>query len=329
MRLILSALALLFSIAGAYAQSFPGLMPSNTVVCNLLGSQAAGQNCPKFSLPQTSNWFSTDTPPVNYIKLGDRLFVGDAVNYPNNNTCGTGDWFTTYENTTSNGPCAYIGSFQAVIESKINNSNPIGGLLTAGQSAHTSSATNGAFGLASFALENKTGAGSRTGGGSWAIYGECNKLIDNGANCYAIEVDVMTAVNNSNNPDPFTQGPYIGSQIGCGSGVTTPTNFHCSAAIQVVKNSQPFNAGLVFINGSLATGAGGGINAVSMPLSYSIVWYSAANTPQGSITVDGTNNLSFGTGGTLKINGTSGVSCAAGTLNAATFTALDGIVTHC
>lgn len=309
-------------------------MPADTVKCNNTGLSATPLDCTNVILSQytslqTVSWFATDTPAVNFINVGDRVFAGDAINYPNNNTCGTGDWFTNYQATTSNGACAYIGSFQVVIESKTNNNNAGGGLLTGGQSAQLSSATNGAFGIAAFALENKTGAGSRNGGSSWGIYGECDKLINNGGNCYGIEVDVMTAINNTNNPDPYTQGPYVGSQVGCGSGVTTPTNFHCSAAMQIVKNSQPFNAGIVFVNGSLATGAASGINAVAMPLTYSIAWYSAANTAQGSITVDGSNFLAIGTSNTIKINGTAAVDCAAGTVNGATITITKGIVTHC
>lgn len=334
MRFILLALGLLLSVAEAKAQSFPGQMPANTAVCNPTGSQTFGQNCvsviiSKYTALQTSNWFATDSPSVNYIATGDRVFIGDAINYPNNNTCGTGDWFTLYQNSTSNGPCGYIGTFQMVVESKVNNGNAGGGILTAGQSKQMSSATNGAFGIAAFALENKTGAGSRTGGSSWAIYGECNKTVDNGGNCYAMELDVMTAVNNTNNPDPFTQGPYIGQQIGCGSGVTTPTNFNCSSAIQIVANSQPFRSGINFLNNSVTTGAASAINAMAMPRNYYIAWYSAANTPQGSITVDGTNNLNLNTGGTIKINGTAGVDCAAGTVNGATIVITKGIVTHC
>lgn len=337
MRSILAALALLLSVIGADAQSFPGQMPANTAFCNPTGSQAIGQNCSsviisKYTALQTSNWFATDSPSVNYIRTGDRVFVGDAINYPNNNTCGTGDWFTLYQNSTSNGPCAYIGSFQMVVETKINNTNPIGGILTAGQSSHTSSATNGAFGIAAFALENKTGAGSRTGGSSWAIYGECNKTVDNGGNCYAMELDVMTAVNNTNNPDAFTQGSYVGAQIGCGSGVTTPTNFNCSSAIQIVKNSQPFRAGIVFINGSLATittSIGSFPVAMALFPNAGLFWQSSAGTTVGGFTFDSSGNFKIGTTSTIIINGVAAVDCAAGTVNGATIAITKGIVTHC
>lgn len=301
---------------------------AKTVKCNNTNALANLADCTFIVMPQTVSWFANDTPAANINRFNDSVLVGDAAqNYPANTGCPIGDWFTNFHNTTSQGPCAYIGSFEMVVLSKTNNTNPIGGLLGGGQSAQTSSATNGVFGLAGFALENKTGVGSRTGGGSWGIYGECDKTVNNGANCYAIEVDVMTTINNTNNPDPFTQGPYIGSQIGCGSGLSSPANFHCSAAIQIVANSQPFNAGIVFINNSLATGAAGGINAVAMPLTYSLAWYSSANTAQGSITVDNTNNLNLNTGGTIKVNGTGGVTCAGAPSGA--FATLNGIVTHC
>lgn len=271
-----------------------------------MGNLGGGLSClTSIFSPQTSSWFKTDSPPNNFIKIGDRLFIGDAINYPNDNICSTGDFFTTFEATTTNGACGYIGSFQVVVENKTGNINSGAGILTAGQSKSMNSATNGAFGIAAFGFENNTG--SRTGGSTWAIYGECDKTQNNGANCYGVELDVMTSVNVSNIPDPFQQGPVIGGHIACGSGVTTPTNFHCSAALQVVANVQPFNAGINFLSGSIAgTSLFGGTfsPAMSLPPNYAIIWYSSAGVAIGGITVDNSGNMDLTATGSLKFNGT-------------------------
>lgn len=330
-RFLLVLLTSLLLAAPARAQgTSPGLMPVDTTLCNITAVPALGIPCFSLISPQTSNWFASDSPPANFITFGDRLFGGDAINYPNNGSCGTGDWFTIFEATTSNGACAYIGTFESVIESKTNNANAGAGLLVAGQSAHMSSATNGAFGLAAFGLENKTGAGSRNGGATWAIYGECDKTQNNGGNCYGLELDVMTEVNVANQPDPFTQGNLIGNQIACGSGLSSPTNFHCAAAIQIVANSQPYNVGINFINGGVANGGPSSTTvAIAFPTTYQLAWFSAAATAQAGITADSAGYLDLTLANGIKVNGTNSVSCTAGSVNGATLTITDGIVTHC
>ena len=254
----------------------------------------------------SGKWFTNDSPPAIEFRSNDgRAFIGDAaVNYPNNNACGTGDWFTIFEASTSNTGCAYISSFGLVVESSATNVASTGGILGAGQTKLNN--TNAAFGIMGFALNNN----SANTGHAFASYFECNITIVNiHSGCYGIELDVGNFASNaqSGTPDPFTQSDIVGIQIACGSGVSSPTRFLCGSGIQVVNNDQLWKVGINFLSGGITTQTIFGIAlspAIVMPVNYAVVWYSAAGTTAGGITVDSFGNVLIAGTGSLKYNGT-------------------------
>jgi len=292
-RFLIGCLLALFpSLAFAQLPSFPGAPSTGITTLQSLTS------------PTTGNWFSTDTPRANELRWGDRIFVGDtATNYANTNACPSGNWFSAFEATTSNGPCAYIGSFQMVIESHASNSNASGGLLAAGQTKNNNA--NGAFGLMGFALNNNTSAT----GGAWAGYFECNQTVHvNTSGCLGIEIDVgnFDSSARAGNPDPFQGSDITDLHLACGSGLTTPTRFPCGVALQLTQNDQPFKVGINFLSGSIATQTIFSATlspAISLPTNYVITWYSAAGATQGAITVDSSGNMLLAGNGVLKFNG--------------------------
>ena len=293
------------AVAGANTATFPA--NTGTVAeLNLTQTFSVLQNFNSLFTISSGKWFTNDAPPAIEFRSNDgRAFIGDAaVNYPNNSTCGTGDWFTNFENTTSNGPCAYISSFGLVVESSATNSNSTGGILGAGQTKLNNS--NGAFGVMGFALNNN----SANTGHAFAAYLECDiTLVNTHSGCYGLELDVGNFASNaqSGTPDPFTQSDIVGIQVACGSGVTSPTRFQCGSGIQVVNNDQPFKVGINFLNSGITTQTIFGISlspAVVMPVNYAVVWYSAAGTTAGGITVDNFGNVLIAGNGSLKYNGT-------------------------
>jgi len=269
-----------------------------TAVSLLLGLGAA--HAQSLNSPTTNKWFANEG--VSELRWGDRVFVGDAAtHYPNTPACPTGDWFTTFEATTSNGACGYIGAFQAIIESHASNPNASSGLLAAGQ---TKNAPYGAFGLMGFALNNNPA----TTGDAWGGYFECNQTVNGRSGCIGVEIDNGNMVNNAyaGTPDPFQQSPIVDLQLACGSGLTWPATFQCGAAIQTAANNQAFKVGVSILSGSIATQTLFGIplsQAIVMPVNHAVIWYSAAGAPLGGMTIDSNGNLLLAGPGHLFFNG--------------------------
>jgi hypothetical protein len=290
------------------------------------------------NVPPTVSWFSNDTPPANINRLADSLLVGDAVNNLRNSSCGGSDWFATFEATTSNGPCGYIGAFALVAEASPTNANGDSGVFGAGQTKNTGSASIGAFGLTGIALNNNAAGPGGGPQGAWGIYGECDYIVHNThvSPCFGLELETSNFIADvdAGAPDAFQQGPITSLQIGCGSGFTIGGvgSFKCSAAANVVNVGNQFIVGLNFLSNSIATQTlFGGIAsvAISLPENYGLVWYSAAATPVAGVDADSGGSLKFVSTGTIVINGIVSVSCTSGTVNAATVVVTDGIVTHC
>lgn len=296
-------------------------MAADTVRCNNTSGTANVANCTSvitsmYTSLATSSWFSTDTPPANFIKYGDRFLGGDAINYSNtavsgpppfNVTCGTGDWFSNFQATTSNTACGYIPNFTMIVESKQITSafpsiNPSGAILAAGQTKENN--FGGAFGLAAFGINNNTASGT-TGpagaGGAWAIYAECDQTVSAPTGCFAAEMetgnfvaDTLSLTSGSQPADPFQQTHANSAQIGCGSGYATPTPFKCGAGAQIANVGNQFRVGLNVLTNSIVTQTFLGQTlspAIEMPTTYGIAWFSAAATQQALIVTDTSHNL--------------------------------------
>lgn len=324
------ALAALLLAGQANAQSFPGFMPAKTVVCNSGTAEAYGQNCLWFSLALTNKWFEDSSPPANITRLGDRVYIGDAINFKQVGAGYLGtDWFATFQCTlTPNGCGAYTHYSHLIVEGggDTQHGNSSSGILTANQSKNAVNNGEAILPLQSFAVLNS--ASHNTLG--WGLYGECHVLSGaaSGSNCYGMELDVRTVPNTAGNPDPFQQSGVVGIQNACGAGITSPSANNCGAAMQILTNPNAWNAGIVIFSGAISAGSSGTINAIAMPTTYQIVWFSGAGTSVGKVYVGGGGRLNLDGNSGLATNGNNGITCASG-INTSTFRSVNGLVTAC
>jgi hypothetical protein len=325
-------------------------MPATTIKCNNTNGTANAADCIAVTLPATVSWFANDTPAANISKINDRLFLGDATKYlatvPSGCVAGNctspngNDWFSQYECSTSNGCSSYIPWATLVVETSISNSKSWLPFLAATQTAHCDNQGCTAEAVNGFAINNHPGPPPTTFWGAWSYYGECNQTTPatNGF-CVGIEIEVSTTNNDGGaviggNPDPYGTGPYTGIEIGCGSGMGSPTKFACSQALGIEKNGQPWNAGIIFQPGSITAGAGpaGTTVAVAMPNQYAILWFDSHSAAAAELATDGSGNLLINLGHGMLINGAPVVNCVGGTasqLNPLTAVVTAGLVTRC
>lgn len=277
----------------------------------------------------TGNWYQ----PLgeNVQRLNDQLLLGgatlnDMVNHVG--TGGTGDWLSTFE--IAAGLAGGATQFAALASLTGTNASNSAGILGAGQSLHVTSSGASSFGVEAYAVNNN--ASLQTS--AWGVYSECHRTNSTVGQCNAFEAEVRN-LGNDNPADPYT---IIGGQpanadltssnsAGCGAGLVSAPGNPCTTAYLIFANPSTFDSGIIFANGSL-TNVGGTIRMIQAPINYAISWYTAANTPIASIVGDVGQNLDFFANGTLKINGSSGVSCSSG-ITATTFRSVDGLVTHC
>jgi hypothetical protein len=325
MRLITLLMFLLASVCDASAQSFFGTAPAKTVVCNNTTAEAVPANCLWITLPLTAKWYNNDTPPANIVRIGDRVFIGDAVNYTALSTgaCGT-DWFSNWQATTSNGCAPYINFSQVLISSGGDGQHPRSdtALHVMAQSKNQNASQLQTTALIAHVVNNNTTQAV----GAWTFYGECHLLINNGGGCIGMEFDTRTMVDVSGNPNPFQQSVIVGFQNACGAGVT-PTGFDCGIAHQIINNPSKWRAGLIIANNSIANGFNGVPNAISMPTTYRIQWFSNSTTVLAGVYAGAGGNLNLD-GANLVSNGNAGVSCNAG-INVGSFRSVNGLVTAC
>jgi len=163
---------------------------------------------------------------------------------------------------------------------------------------------------------------------SWGVYAEDHCTTANAYACAGLEVDLRMANAAPAFPNPYAGATSIGIQDACGAGWPAAPEFNCPVALQIAPNPKPFDAGINFINSSVAGNPSVGLPvAIGMPESYAFVWFTSLGVSAATISADtsGVINLN-GTG--IKTNGSTGVSCGPGTTSAS-FTVVNGIVTHC
>ncbi len=302
----------------------------------LLGSPAWAQ-LPAFPTPGPQVYFTS--PPTggwqqggaNINRFGDRLFLGDAY-YSNtsNSPCGN-DWFSLFQDTMlpTNGCGSYIN--YAVLSvlggGDTQATQAQTGINSAVQSKHIPNAGAMISGVNAFVVLNSTSHD----GNAWAFYAECHVLSGSGSQgCYGMEIDLRTMIGAAGNTDPFLQSVMVGHQIACGAGLaigTGQTGSACGAAIQIIQNDQPWKGGVIFHQGSIAFGSAGVINAIAMPTTYQIAWYSAAGNRSGAVYVGSGGNLNLEAANFLVFNGNQGATCAGPTTGS--FSAIGGLVIHC
>jgi len=139
----------------------------------------------------------------------------------------------------------------------------------------------------------------------WTIYAETHQITSTG-NSYVAEFEARNIKGSYAlkwNPYQLQSGA-IGLELGCGAGLSATGQFNCNVAQYVAANPMPWNAGLSFVNGSVAA-IGGFSPAIQMPTSYDIEWWSNSSTRQVYITADNSGNLSIvpTAGGTAHVVG--------------------------
>jgi len=280
-----------------------------------------------FISPASGGWYQGT---ANINRFGDRLFIGDAVNYNTDNSpCGS-DWFALFQNTLlpTNGCGSYSGFSVLYVAGggDTQNINSTGGITAAVQSKN-SGAGAALLALMGFAVVNNSA--SVTNG--WGLYSECHLLANahSGSSCYGYELDVRNLLDpNAKLVDAFSQSIVAGVQSACGAGLDpSQTGFPCGAAFQVVANDKPWGAGLTIHNNALTAGVGGTMNAIQMATAHRIVWYSGGGAVAGSVYVGGGGNLNLESTGFLVFNGNNGATCAGPTTGL--FSAIGGLVIHC
>lgn len=175
--------------------------------------------------------------------------------------------------------------------------------LTVG--ARTSDTTGGAlaFPFQAYFLADTWGAAGR---GGEAAYLQSN--LSSATAGYAPHFQMEQTIISSwpfTAEDPYTinaNNQTIVHRLDCGNGAATVLSGvnNCSAAIDIVPNPNSFGNGIVIANGAIPTNG----NALAMPLSNGVTWFSASNTYSGFITSPSAANLLFGvnTGGSFSFS---------------------------
>lgn len=281
------------------------------------GTTVTGTKSPSFAA--TGSWYA---PTANIQRWNDHMFVGGATVNDGLSPNGNQDWLSGFEQSIglSQGATQFY-EISALTEPGSASAAGASGILAGTQSLYNASAGTTPIGMASFAVNNNATLAIS----AYGFYGECHRETSAVGQCIGIEVDPRAAVAEPNDPRPGQQGLTVGYQVGCGAGVAS-TGFPCGAAMQIEPNPESFLAGIVFGSGSITTGAGGGINAISLPVNYQINWFSGT-TIAGTIAVDGNNNLQLNSLNNILVDGTSSVNCSGSP--SPSFQAVHGIVTHC
>lgn len=167
-------------------------------------------------------------------------------------------------------------------------------------------ASQGTEGVVGFGLNDDT----TTAGGSIAVGGNFIGIAAPSSKGVTLGVQ-----NDINSARPLVVvDPFSGFPAGTSFATLATTGAYASAALDDVSaayvvadggQTRKFNAGLIFMNGSMIVQTGGQSLAVVLPTNYAVVWYSAAGTPSGSIYIDSTGALNLNSAaGILKFNGT-------------------------
>lgn len=356
MRLALGILAALLLGSAAHGQTFPGLMPPATIVCNNTASSANPTNCTYIVTSVTggiagtpvstpgSGWFANDSPPAKISKFGDRVFIGDAVKYAATTPPPSGgDWYNTYSCARS--ACGvYGGGATLLVETSATNAAGTLAIVGAASSQPCLGRNCGFIGLVGIGINDVAPTAGKTYNG-WGLYAECNNVVNNTGACVGAEIDVGFEFDRDaifgNIPanNPFQPGGANAIQSTCGTSYGSVTYYVCDTWLQLQSGAgnSKFVTGINFGQDSIMAGRGPQIGpivgtnatvAVAMPETYMLTWWSDVNTIAGAVWTGAAGVLNFA-GTDLAMNGVFGVDCPAGTVNAATMVVTKGLVTHC
>jgi hypothetical protein len=200
----------------------------------------------------------------------------------------------------------------------------VGALATASRSsdwssAHSPCCTNLLFNSV-LAVHDRTTTGPTN---VWANYWQFEKTSTaTDLEFFGLEASYHNLGATSAIADPFTPNPtgYTGN-IRLDSGVGTGTGNPVSAALQIINNGAKYNSGIIVGSNSVVSqtvSSSTVFGAIELPATYDVLWYSAANTLAGALTVDGSN--------VLQITATGGINLQSG--GTGSFTQTSATSTH-
>jgi hypothetical protein len=225
----------------------------------------------------TGLFFSQNNSRIQ--RMGDRLFIADAVAndgaFPNVSK----DWLSTLQTQWGQTIGYTVGGTLNVLNTGVDGSAYaiVGGAQSKNFTAHSAAIGTQGFGIANNA----------NGSDAWGLYAEGHRVLAGAGSAYAMELDAVAHVP-SQAATPNQQGNVIGAQIACGGDYQAITQNACSTAIQVAQNGSTFGSALNVLRGSIT-----GTNpAIQLPTGNGISFADAAGHQSGNITADFTTSSS-------------------------------------
>jgi hypothetical protein len=329
MKIIALALTFFLTITAAFGQPVPNDL--NGMVPNASPTAANGLQCPtctkgdipainsagtadidslKYgtnggislnaaSIPSYGNcfWNDVDSCTTVNVRVRERMFVGDAVLLADTRANAVTNTWLDSMTTFTGSFIARDGQFVVMTDRGVT---AVAGLAQASQGDGTTGAAP--IGVAAYTL-NDTATANKD---AWGMYSEITHNPNGvSAQSFGMEIDTRNASTNNSTPDPYTitSGDYtLALGAGAGGGAVNPSN----AALLVSGNTQTFNAGIIFKDGSLTKDGSNNSIAISMGQGATLDWYTSSGTlgfqirqatqanPNFELLVAGVNALDYG-----------------------------------
>jgi len=219
-------------------------------------------------------------------KVGDRIFVGGAVendgDYPNVQQ----DWYTQYEKLQGRDNGIIVSSQMAVLTNDYFGATV--GLTVAAQTKNFITGVGGAVALEAHVINNNT----TTSHDAWGIYSEATRDSENVGHIITAELDARNK-GNYHPITPYAQHPKMSVVLQLASGAALPGAgvSDISAFINLRQNPTMAGAGIVFGASSIrgTDGVNGVGNAIMAALGHQFVWTNSAGLTTGVIWGAATN----------------------------------------
>ncbi len=235
------------------------------------------------SYSQGGFWSDLDDPDPSIWRFRDRVFIGDAAEFPSTRSNTSTTWI----------PNAATGANWVVRDSQVGVMQDKGGIaisgLTRAVDGDATASHPASIGVAGVVIAN-----SATGNSGWGLYSDVQ--FESGTYGYGLEIAVKNKdVDRTSTPYFATSGTYGiwlpgGGDASYGGSPTFPNN----TAIAIGKNSTTWNKGIVFFADGLTgtDGVTGFGYAIEMARGHCIRWRTPNNATGGMITSEVTSDAS-------------------------------------
>lgn len=257
---------------------------------------ASNEPAPSTITQSPTGYFWTNSNAARVQKFNDRFFVGGAT-ANNGQCCATNaDWLSQLSNVSYNGGpgvAANGNASQAYILTGPSTDHQLAGAgLTIGtQTAGQTTTSTTVLALEAVAVNNHPSLAMQI----WSVYTEAHNVSTFGEETTNAELEIRDSVS-SQLHDPFNNF-YIHHQssdlqLGCGAGLSATGQFDCGYALGIFPNTLPFNAGILFKTGSIASTTGFNSGAITVTPAVGFAdameedWFSATATVAGRMTFD-------------------------------------------